>query len=221
MNDGQRVLIFSGGRLGEWALKEIRNGDFLVGADRGALFLIRHRQQPYAAIGDFDSVTDEELAEIRQNSQTFISCDPVMKDWTDTEMALNWVLQQRPREVVLLGALGTRFDHSLANVHLLWKAKQAGVDCKIVDEYNEITLVDRYHQLVRGRYSQVSLLPLSMKVSGITLEGFYYPLRDATLAIGESLGISNVLSAETGHIHVKEGLLLVIQSVDSPLSIPR
>lgn len=210
----KRVLIFSGGNLGPWALSEIRQGDILIGADRGSSFLIQHGYAPDLALGDFDSVTPEELEHIRQSSKQFQSCDPVMKDETDTEMALDRALELHPSHIEIFGALGTRFDHSLANVHLLAKALQHNVSCKITDERNQITLINRFTEICQTRFTHVSLLPLTPEVTGVTLEGFLYPLNDATLTIGHSLGISNVLAAETGRITVQTGQLLVMQSRD-------
>ncbi|WP_326998779.1 hypothetical protein [Cohnella kolymensis] len=46
------------------------------------------------------------------------------------------------------------------------------------------------------------------------MEGFRYPLREATLKLGWSLGISNVLEAPVGSISVTSGMLLVIRSRD-------
>jgi thiamine pyrophosphokinase len=203
--------------LGAWALAEIKPEDLLIGADRGALYLVEHGYQPDMALGDFDSVSAEELARIETNSRSLLSCDPVWKDLTDTEMAFMWALEQQVEEIVLLGVLGTRWDHSLANVHLLRKALEAGCRCRIIDAHNELSLVDGRgpHQVTRGRYSHVSLLPLSLEVTGITLEGFQYPLTDATLSIGQSLGISNVLLGEEGTIMVRDGMLLVIRSKDA------
>lgn len=209
-----RVLLFTGGNLGAWALQEIKESDIVVGVDRGALFLIRHGVPPQLAIGDFDSVSEEELSEIKQQCGELISCDPVMKDLTDTEMALQWALAQNPREILFLGALGTRFDHTLSNVHLLIKGLQAGVSCRIVDEKNEVLLIDGSTTVRKDRFSHISLLPLSPEVTGITLQGFLYPLHEARLRIGDSLGISNVLIAEQGSITLDQGLLLVIKSSD-------
>ncbi|GAA4720379.1 thiamine diphosphokinase [Brevibacillus fulvus] len=214
MNNQHRILIFTGGTLGEWALEEIRDDDLIVGVDRGALFLIRHQLQPDLAIGDFDSVTGAEAEEIRTNSKTYISCDPVMKDQTDTEMAFHWALQQRPAEIVLLGALGTRFDHTLSNVHLLSLGLRFHIPCRILDEKNELLLIDKPIQIERGRFTHVSLLPFGWEVTGITLDGFQYPLHDAALRIGDSLGISNVLLSDSGSISLKNGQLLVIKSMD-------
>ena len=62
----------------------------------GRLFLIQHGYHPHISMGDFDSVTTEELALIRASSIAFIDCDPIYKDLTDTEMAFNWALDQQP-----------------------------------------------------------------------------------------------------------------------------
>lgn len=207
-----RIVIVTGGTLGDWALAHIRPGDVLIGADRGALFLVRHGLRPAVALGDFDSVTAAEREEIRRGSDAFVDCDPVRKDWTDTEMAFDTALERQPDEIVLLGALGSRFDHTLANAHLLRKGLEKGIDCTIVDACNEVRLIDRAAELVRGGYTHVSLLPLTMQVTGITLHGFRYPLTDAVLTIGQSLGISNVIERERGGITIRDGLLLVIQS---------
>ena len=66
-----RTLIFSGGNLGSWALKKIAPGDFLLGVDRGAYFLIENGISPDMAIGDFDSVTHSQLARIKEESKEY------------------------------------------------------------------------------------------------------------------------------------------------------
>ncbi|MEJ8544251.1 thiamine diphosphokinase [Brevibacillus borstelensis] len=214
MEKSSKIILFAGGNLGSWALEEIHEDDFLVGVDRGALFLIQNGRRPHLSIGDFDSVTSDEQEVIRQNSEEMRSCDPVMKDLTDTEMGLLWALEQHPAEIVLVGALGSRFDHTLANVQLLSKGLKAGILCRIVDEKNQIMLVTNRTVLRRSGFSHVSLLPLTETVSGITLSGFQYPLDKATLRMGDTLGISNVLIAETGTVSIEDGCLIVIQSMD-------
>lgn len=214
MESGNRIVIFTGGSIETYALKAIRPSDTIVGADRGAYFLIQNGIQPHVALGDFDSVTAAEKEEIEQKSLQFISCDPVVKDWTDTEMAMDWALNKKPAEIILFGALGTRFDHSLANVQLLLACMNKGVSCKIIDANNQISITDRYIEIRKENYPYISILPLSMEVSGITLKGFKYPLKDAQLVMGQTLGISNELTDEIGRISVKQGILLIIQSKD-------
>ncbi|MBB3151629.1 thiamine pyrophosphokinase [Paenibacillus endophyticus] len=209
-----RIVICTGGQLGPFALEHIDTADLLIGADSGARFLVNHGYRPDISIGDFDSVSEQELLAIRSSSSQTIACDPIDKDYTDTEMAMRLALDLQPREIILIGALGTRFDHSLANVHLLALASEAQVPASIIDNHNKITLLTDTAFISHHGYPNVSLLPLSLKVTGITLTGFQYPLDDASLTIGQSLGISNVLLSESGRIAIASGLLLVIQSRD-------
>ncbi|WP_442601894.1 thiamine diphosphokinase [Paenibacillus sp. KN14-4R] len=214
MKQDKRIVIVSGGQLGPWVLRQIHSDDILVGADRGAWFLIQNGLQPDLSLGDFDSVTVDELEQIRQNSKQFMDCDPIDKDYTDTELALRWALEQQPQSIAMLGTLGSRLDHSLANIHLLYPALASGISCVMIDAHNEIRLIREQTLITKGPYTHISLLPLSMEVTGITLTGFQYPLNNATLQIGQSLGISNVLLEQTGIIDIKSGHLLVIQSKD-------
>ncbi|XID94449.1 thiamine diphosphokinase [Paenibacillaceae bacterium WGS1546] len=210
-----RAVIYAGGRLGTWALEIAKEGDYLIGADRGAAFLVRHGLAPDLALGDFDSVTERQLHEIAARSAALVACDAVDKDWTDSELALREALERGYTDIVLAGALGTRFDHGLANVHLLRQAYERGGRLVLADEHNEIRLcADELELAADPRFPYVSLLPLGLEATGITLEGFRYPLRDATLKLGWSLGISNELAAESGRISVRNGLLLVIRSRD-------
>lgn len=208
----KRVIICSGGDLGDWALPYLDNGDYLIGADKGAYYLAERGLRMDAALGDFDSVTEDQLRLIEKHSSGVSPVDPVDKNYTDTELAFRHALELLPRHIVILGATGSRLDHTLANVHLLAEALRQGVQACIIDRSNRITLTDKVTTVARSDYDQVSLLPLSPEVKGITLTGFRYPLRNATLRIGQSLGISNVLAGETGRIEVGEGLLLVIES---------
>lgn len=209
-----RVLIFSGGYLNNWALTNIREEDYIIGVDRGAYFLYSNGIYMSIAIGDFDSVTRDEFQQISASSNELISCDAIDKNETDTEMAFNYALKKQPKEIILLGVLGTRFDHSIANIQLLYRGLRAGIVSKIVDERNEIQLVDRQLVIHRDRFRNISLLPFTQEVKGITLEGFQYPLQNATIRIGETIGISNILKEEIGKITVSSGILQVIKSND-------
>lgn len=49
---------------------------------------------------------------------------------------------------------------------------------------------------------------------GVTLEGFKYSLKNATLKVGESLGVSNEQIEPEAMIRIKEGILILIFSKD-------
>ncbi|WP_054955820.1 thiamine diphosphokinase [Paenibacillus dakarensis] len=210
----KRILIFTGGNLSLQLLEVIQDNDYIIGADRGALFLIDNGIIPHISVGDFDSVTPEQLEQVTLNSRKMVKCDPVNKDLTDTELAFDTALELNPSEIILLGGTGTRIDHTLANIHMLLRGVQHHVRCSILDEHNFITLTGSTCVVEDLGFTYVSLLPLTPEVTGIDLEGFQYPLHNATLKLGQSLGISNRLSAKRGTVKVEGGLLLIIQSKD-------
>lgn len=216
MADQKRIVVVAGGEIGSWALDYLQSGDVLAGADRGALFLVRNGLQPDVAIGDFDSVTEAEFAEIRRKSRKIVCCDPVMKDLTDTEMAFEWAAGQNPSSILLLGVTGTRLDHTLANLQLLLKAAERGIPCQAVNDHNEISLLSGpcTHTMTKGLFDVVSLLPFGREASGITLQGFRYPLVQASLTAGRSLGVSNIIEQDLAAITLEQGDLLVIRSRD-------
>lgn len=209
-----RVLIFSGGNLDPTALSIINKDDYIIGVDRGAYFLCSHNTKMHLAIGDFDSVTVEQAKQIRFVANEVIACDPVNKNETDTEMAFHFAMKLMPKEIFLFGVLGSRFDHSIANIHLLKTGLEAGVCCKIIDTTNEIQLINKTLTITKDNFTYISLLPLSNEVHGITLEGFLYPLNNASLKIGDSLGISNVLADKVGKVSITSGVLMIIKSKD-------
>lgn len=210
----KRVLIFSGGDLHKQYLKEIRPSDFLIGADRGALFLIENNYKPDLAVGDFDSISPADLQKVRSGSTQLIDCDPIDKDLTDTELALDLAIKEQPDIILLMGVTGSRLDHTLANIQMMNRVLQHHISCALLDRNNYMTLTGSSIEVQDRGYKYVSLLPMTPEVTGITLTGFQYPLDNATLKMGESLGISNQLTGSQGTITVEGGLLLVIQSND-------
>ncbi|WP_433946607.1 thiamine diphosphokinase [Paenibacillus sp. SN-8-1] len=210
----KRILIFTGGSIKKESIHEIKEGDFVIGADKGALFLVDNGVQPDLSVGDFDSVTKDELERIKRSSHEMITCDPIDKNLTDTELAFDMALDQQPEEVVMIGAVGSRLDHSLANIQMMLRGLQHKVLSSILDEHNYISLTGSSLKVQDRGFTYVSLLPLTPEVTGITLKGFMYPLQDATIQMGQSLGISNRLTGSEGSIQIESGLLLVIQSKD-------
>lgn len=63
-------------------------------------------------------------------------------------------------------------------------------------------------------YPIVSFIPLTQEVSGLTLEGFYYPLSKATIHMGSTLSISNKLISNNGTFSFDDGIVLVVRSRD-------
>ena len=139
------------------------------------------------------------------------------KDDSDTQSAVNHMISEGSREILILGATGTRLDHVLANLGLLSMGREKGVHIALADQWNYITLVDSGTVLKKegqfGKY--VSFFTVGGDVSGLTLKGFKYPLDGYDLTVADSgLTVSNEIAAETAEVTYDRGSLLMIMSRD-------
>jgi thiamine pyrophosphokinase len=210
----ENVIIISGGRFGDpifFKKKIAEIGDSLIIVCDGG---VRHVQQlgirPDVIIGDMDSIEPAQLTSYSAQGVKVIKY-PANKDFTDTELALDYAMGLKPTAIYIWGALGGRLDHTLANVFLLRKGQKAVIKTYLIDEYCEAFIVDKEVAFVDAKGVTVSLFVLSPKAEGISLSGFVYPLKDAVLTMGESLGISNIIDNDHAKITMRAGNLLVIR----------
>ena len=191
-------------------------GQNIIAGDRGLEALYQLKIIPNHVVGDFDSVSPEILEFYRKQPQIIFHAYRAEKDNTDTDIALKLAIQLKSSKITMLGALGKRMDHALANIHILKDALEANIPCQILDEHNRIYLIDTEKTLekdkVYGKY--ISLIPLTSTVEGLTLTGFKYPLNHYTLPIGTSLGISNEMIEDSAHVKMEKGILIVVESKD-------
>ena len=189
----------------------------LVAADRGLDFFRETGLVPDLADGDFDSVSAEGKAYLDSLTRTRIMKLQPEKDDTDTQSALNLVIDQGARSILILGATGGRLDHFLGNLGLLTLGKQKGVKVALADEQNYICLVESGTRLYKDRQfgKYVSFFTVGGDVTGLTLKGFKYPLNGYHLTVEDSgLTVSNEISEETAEILYESGQLLMIMSRD-------
>lgn len=191
-------------------------GQNIIVCDRGLEALYQLKIIPNHVVGDFDSVSPEVLEFYKKQTQIIFHTYNAEKDNTDTDIALKLATRLKSSKITILGALGKRMDHAIANIHILKDALEAEIPCQILDEHNRIYLINKEMTLekekVYGKY--VSLIPLTSTVEGLTLTGFKYPLNHYTLSIGTSLGISNEMIEDIAHIKMDKGILIVIESRD-------
>lgn len=210
----QIVNIVSGGRIGDSVFFQKKISGMgncpVICCDGGARHLRQAGIKPDAIIGDMDSIDPAQL-EIYSSQGVKILQYPASKDFTDTELALEYAVNLKPEAIYIWGALGGRLDHALANVFLLEKTKTLPVKTYLIDEYCEAFLLRGDVTLSGSEGRTVSLIALSPQVEGITLRGFLYPLDDAILRMGESLAVSNIIIEAEAKISARSGSLLVIR----------
>ena len=211
-----KVIIFGGAPIREYGFCQeyLKDADAVICCDAGMGHTKALGIDPDYIVGDFDSTTPDVL-EYYKGKNIPIRQFPTRKDETDMELGIFLALELGATDIVLFGGIGDRFDHTLANAHYLLSLLKKGVRARLVDDKNCVEVIDR-HLTLEGKVGDiVSTLPLSMEVTGITLEGFSYPLTDATLTLdGDYIAVSNVLAEETATIDIKSGYLYVIKSRD-------
>lgn len=197
------ALIFSGGDFSLPDDFDIKDYDLVIAADSGYLSAIDAGITPDIFVGDFDSVEKGRIC-----AKEIIRLYPV-KDMTDTQEALDEAISKGAKKITILGALGGRIDHTLANLHLLKYAKEKGVITQILDSDSYITIVDKELEIKKREGCCLSLIPLT-DCTGVCAQGVFYRLEDATLPVGNPYGISNEFTDDTAKIKVNNGDLLVI-----------
>ncbi len=212
-----RVLIFANGDAPDRETVErwMTTADWIVAADGGARHARSVGVMPQVVIGDLDSLTEADQMQLERSGVQFIIY-PTHKDYADLELAIRHALDKGATEIIVLSALGGRWDQSLANLMLLTLPELANIPTHIVEGRTSIRLI-RDRAEIAGRVGDtLSLIALKGEAQGVTIEGCEYSLRDAVLPFGATLGISNVLIEPIATITVKKGLVLSIHTANHP-----
>ncbi|HEY3367101.1 MAG TPA: thiamine diphosphokinase [Symbiobacteriaceae bacterium] len=211
-----RTVIFAAGQIRDYEAVRRHLGavELVLCADGGVRHALALGLTPALMLGDFDSTDPALVAEMAARGIP-IERMPVEKDETDTHLALAEAVRRGATEILLVGASGDRVDHTVSNL-LLLPGVPAHIAVTLVDEKNVVRVLRPGGRLTitgePGEY--LSLLPLSPEVTGVVAEGVKWPLNNATLRWGESLGVSNQFVEAEAFVATREGYLLVIRARD-------
>lgn len=179
--------------------------DEVIAVDGGFSSLRAIGVTPNFALGDFDS-----LGHVPQGVP--LEQHPVMKDDSDTALALEWALAHDMREVAVYGALGGRLDHTLATLSALVGAARAGMHAVAVGEGNVVVALAGGMSLEiaakdAGTFSVFSAPDASF---GLTERGSLYEVENATLRNDVTLGLSNEFVGKPVSISLERGAVVVV-----------
>jgi len=217
-NNNARVLIITGGNIDEAFLRKllsINQYSEIIAADHGLIAGDKLNLPLDFIVGDFDSVPKEILDKYQKNNVAIITF-PIEKDKTDTELAIELAIEHQAESIDIVGATGSRLDHTLANMNLLTIPLDKGIEAYIIDANNRFYLKKEIFAIQKNNQygDYISFLPFHGDVKGLSLIGFKYPLDNVLLSAGESLCISNELIDDTGEVRFTEGTLMVFESKD-------
>lgn len=179
-----------------------QTGDLVIAADAGYLQL--GGVKPDYVVGDFDS-----LGYVPEGER--IVRHPAEKDDTDTLLAVKLGLSLGYRVFLLLGGVGGRLDHTLANIQTLAYLHARGARASLVSAQETIAIIEGETLRFRaGLSGVVSVFAYGETATGVYERGLRYPLNDATLTDDVPLGVSNAFTGEPAEISVQHGRLLVL-----------
>lgn len=205
------VLLFANGEMDghDWLRPYLAAATAVIAVDGGARHLFAVQHLPDLLIGDMDSLPDPVHHWLQAANVPFLAY-PAAKDETDLELALLHAAQTYTDPLLIMGGLGGRLDHLLANVQLLCHPAVHGRRIELVTAVEHAWLVtDQTH--IHGQIGDlVSLIPLNGTAHLQATTGLQWPLNDEPLLFGTARGVSNVLTAVDATVHLHAGQLLCI-----------
>ncbi len=210
-----KALIVGSGEIKDYKDLEklAKNHNYIVCADGGIHHILKIGMIADAVIGDLDSIDKEDLKIIKKENIQ-VEKFPTMKDKSDTELCVDYLIEKGFLTITLVGVTGTRLDHTLSNIHLLKKIYALGVKAHIVDDNNKIFYLEDKIYLNKKEAYFISIIPISEEGILVSLNGFLYPLKKEYLKFGSTRGISNKIIEKHGEILIHRGSALVIESKD-------
>ncbi len=202
----KRACIFCNGELKNTVRAQniASNCDLLIAADGGAKHLAGIGLKPRIIIGDMDSIG---AGILNDKGDIMLIPHPPDKDKSDTELAVEYALEQGCKQVILVAAVGGRLDHTLGNVALV--ASYPG-RIAIFDGVSTLVAVDKSEKcMLHGQVgTPVSLIPYGSGPFTVRTKGLKYSLGDEPL-YSATHGLSNELSLTEACVCVLNGILLV------------
>ncbi|HGD1217334.1 TPA: thiamine diphosphokinase [Streptococcus agalactiae] len=206
-----KIALFAGGDLTYFEY----DFDYFVGIDRGSLFLLKNGLSLDMAVGDFDSITEDELLYIKHYCSNIVSASAEKND-TDTELALKTIFKEFPEaQVTVFGAFGGRIDHMMSNIFLPSDTDLEPFmsQIRLKDEQNIVTyLPSGKNQVSRIEgMSYVSFMPESE--STLQISGAKYELNKSNY-FKKKMYSSNEFMTSPIEVELKDGYLIIFYSKD-------
>ena len=207
-----RAFIYTGGTVRIESITEHPKADDLcIAADQGYHTAKALGERIDLLLGDFDSigsVPGDEGMEIQRV--------PAEKDYTDTQLAVEIAIDRGAEEIIIIGGLSGRLDHTLSTLAILEDLNTRGVYCTVTDGQNRARYMKSTSTLIaRSPYKYLSIIAADEVVKGVDIEGCKYPLKKATLRRSHQFAVSNEITGNVAFISVKKGGVFIIESRDA------
>ncbi|MBQ9080410.1 MAG: thiamine diphosphokinase [Clostridia bacterium] len=207
-----RAFIYAGGRISPDNITEHpKSGDLTIAADSGLRNAKLLGERVDIMLGDMDSLGDTNIPEGAERLNF-----PPEKDLTDTQLAVEAAIVRGADDIVIVGGLDGRLDHTLSVMGILVDLYERGIHAIALSGDNRIRYIKSTSTLLpRSGYKYLSLLAADAKVKGVSVEGCKYPLSNATLTTRLQFAVSNEITENCALVSVKKGGLFIVESRDA------
>lgn len=180
---------------------------YIISADSGFEKCVNIGIKPDLIIGDFDSSAkpDTDIETITL---------PVMKDDTDTFFAVKEAVKRGYNDIIILGGIGSRVDHTYSNILSLNYCNDLRVSAMLVNRSNRIRILNSSCVIKKDGYNYLSLFALFEECKGLTTKGTLYNLTDYNLSPQCQLCQSNSFVNDEIEISFDCGKILLVESND-------
>lgn len=180
---------------------------YIICADSGYKKCERLNITPDLIIGDFDSSPKPDvLCEIIELQ--------VRKDDTDTFYCIKEAINRGYNDIVILGGIGSRIDHTYSNILSVNYCFERNVNCALVNEKNMLTVISGKTFIKKGEFEFFSLFALFEKCFGVSIKGAQYELECAELEPSAQFTQSNAFKNDVVTINAEKGKIILILSND-------
>ncbi len=195
-------IVSAGDMYGK--IPPLNSDDLLIAADAGYMYLQKSGIEPHILLGDFDSM------DVPENKDVIVH--PVMKDDTDTMLAIKLGFEKGYTKFVIYGALGgERTDHTVANLQSLAYIAEKGGNGTLVGNGENFTVIREGSITIEAVGKKIfSVFAYGGNAEGVTIRGSVFDVENAELTPFFPLGVSNKIKEDKAVIGVEKGYLLIV-----------
>ncbi len=206
-----RGFIYTGGNiLAENITEHPRKEDLSIAADSGYINARALGERVDILVGDLDSIGGVSVPDSIERVTL-----PAEKDDTDTQAAVGIALERGCNEIIIVGGVGTRLDHSMSNLGILEALRENGIYGYITNGYNRIHYIENDSILIaKSDYKYLSVIAADKACRDVSVDGCKYPMKKKRLLRGMQFAVSNEICGNVALVSVRRGAIYVIESRD-------
>jgi thiamine pyrophosphokinase len=204
------AIVLNGDEPGPDDLKLLGACDAVVCADGAAQALLKTDHPPNLIVGDLDSL-QADAYKWADALDVPIERHPGEKDRIDGELALEKAIAMGAKSILILGGHGGRSAMFLANLKILRRVHDLGLDASMVGRGESLRYVAAGGELTLAGRTGATLNLLAIDGDAtVDLSGTQWDGSGIGLEARSARGVSNRIISDGARIRVRAGTVLVI-----------